>query len=83
MGKIKLVHISTDHLFEGSSAFKNEKESKLPLNNYAKTKSKGEDIILENCPEALIIRTNFFGLGPNYKPSFSDKILRDLESGKI
>ena len=82
LSKIKLVHISTDHLFEGSSAFKNEKDSKLPLNNYAKTKSKGEDIILENCPEALIIRTNFFGLGPNYKPSFSDKILRDLERGK-
>ena len=47
-----------------------------------KPKVKGEDIILENCPEALIIRTNFFGLGPNYKPSFSDKILRDLERGK-
>lgn len=80
MAKIKLVHISTDHLFDGSSAFADENKTKSPLNNYAKTKSKGEDVILENCPEALIIRTNFFGLGPNYKPSFSDKIINNLEN---
>ena len=80
MVKIKLVHISTDHLFDGSSAFADENKTKSPLNNYAKTKSKGEDVILENCPEALIIRTNFFGLGPNYKPSFSDKIINNLEN---
>lgn len=78
-GKIKLVHISTDHLFDGKIAFAGEKQSIVPLNNYAKTKSKGEEIVFQNYPEALIIRTNFFGLGPSYKPSFSDKILNNLE----
>ena len=80
MAKIKLVHISTDHLFDGSSAFADENKTKSPLKQLCKNKSKGEDIILENCPEALIIRTNFFGLGPNYKPSFSDKIINNLEN---
>ena len=79
--KIKLVHISTDHLFDGSIAFANEEEKKVPLNNYAKTKAKGEEIVLQNCSDALVIRTNFFGWGPNYKPSFSDKILNNLEKG--
>ncbi len=81
--KIKLVHISTDHLFDGNSAFNHEEKLKVPLNNYAKTKSEGEDTVIKNYPEALIIRTNFFGLGPSYKPSFSDKILNNLEKGKI
>ena len=79
--KIKLVHISTDHLFDGNLAFTDEKQLKAPLNNYGKTKSEGENIVLQNYPEALIIRTNFFGLGPSYKPSFSDKILKNLEKG--
>jgi len=80
--KIKLVHISTDHLFDGYSAFNDEEQLKAPINNYAKTKSEGEDVVRQNYSEALIIRTNFFGLGPSYKHSFSDKILNNLEKGK-
>ena len=30
----------------------------------------------------MVIRTNFFGWGPAYKASFSDKILKNLEAGK-
>ena len=43
----------------------------MPLNNYALTKSKAEDTILEINKSSLIIRTNFFGWGPSYKKSFS------------
>lgn len=79
---IKLVHISTDHLFDGDLAFACEHEKKVPLNVYGITKSKGEDIVLDTNPSALIIRTNFFGWGPKYKPSFSDKILESLKKNK-
>tara|TARA_B100000989_G_scaffold129297_1_gene96053 strand:+ start:231 stop:2297 length:2067 start_codon:yes stop_codon:yes gene_type:complete len=80
--KIKLVHISTDHLFDGTKSYYTENDIKSPLNNYAKTKSQAEDEILALNKDALIIRTNFFGWGPSYKNSFSDKILKFLESDK-
>jgi dTDP-4-dehydrorhamnose reductase len=80
--KIKFIHISTDHLFDGTKSYYTENDIKSPLNNYAKTKSQAEDEILALNKDALIIRTNFFGWGPSYKNSFSDKILKYLESDK-
>ena len=80
--KIKLVHISTDHLFDGSTAFAHEQTQLRPLNTYGKTKAGGEQAVLNNDSDALIIRTNFFGWGPSYKTSFSDKILNSLSAGK-
>jgi len=77
--KVKLVHISTDHLFDGELAFASEQDKKIPVNAYGRTKSQGEDIVLDTYPDALVIRTNFYGWGPSYKPSFSDKILKSLE----
>ena len=79
---VKLVHISTDHLFDGTNSFNDEQTPLSPLNTYGKTKGEGEKAILENNPDALVIRTNFFGWGPAYKASFSDKILKTLEAGK-
>jgi len=76
---VKMVHISTDHLFDGTKAFSNEETQLSPLNVYGKTKGEGEKAILSNNPDSLIIRTNFFGWGPAYKASFSDKILKSLE----
>ena len=39
---IKLVHISTDHLFDGTNAFNDEQTPLSPLNTYGKTKGEGE-----------------------------------------
>ncbi len=80
--KIKLVHISTDHLFDGTVSYFSELNKKNPLNNYGISKSEGEDIVIKSNPDALVIRTNFFGWGPSYKPSFSDKIINDLENNR-
>ena len=75
---IKLVHISTDHLFDGSSKMNNELIKPNPLNCYAKSKYEGELMVIKTDPNALIIRTNFFGFGPTYKKSFSDYIIDEL-----
>lgn len=66
---IKFVHISTDFVFDGlkSSPYL-EQDTKNPLGVYGLTKSLGEDgIILEN-QDALIIRTSwvFSGHGKNF-----------------
>ena len=38
--KIKLIHISTDHLFDGKKSFYKELDKTKPVNNYGKTKTK-------------------------------------------
>jgi dTDP-4-dehydrorhamnose reductase len=75
---IKLVHISTDHLFSGEGVMTSEEDSTNPINNYAKTKLEGELKVQENCNNALIVRTNFYGHGTHYRQSFSDLILNNL-----
>jgi len=79
---VKLVHISTDHLFSGEQEFVTEDSRCNPLNNYAKTKLIGEQQVLKELKDALIIRTNFFGWGPKYRQSFSDNILNQLKNSK-
>jgi len=79
---VKLVHISTDHLFTGDQEFSTEESATNPINQYAKTKLLGEKEVLKNCKDALIIRTNFFGWGTKYRQSFSDFILEKLRSGR-
>jgi dTDP-4-dehydrorhamnose reductase len=41
----------------------------------------GEDFIHFNNPNALIIRTNFFGWGTSYRQSFSDFVIDNLRKG--
>ena len=71
---VKLIHISTDHIFDGRKSFYRELDNPNPLNQYAKSKLMGENNVLKENKSSLIIRTNFFGNGPNYRKSFSDEI---------
>ena len=50
---VKLVHISTDHLFLGDQEFSTEESVINPVNNYAKSKFLGEQQVLKNCKDAL------------------------------
>jgi len=75
----KLVHISTDHLFNGQNKNMDELSKVTPLNIYARSKYLGECNVIKNNHNSLIIRTNFYGLGPSYRPSFSDRIISSLQ----
>lgn len=77
---IKFIHISTDHLFDGNQSFMKEKDQPNPINSYGYSKALGEKLVLKNNPNALIIRCNFFGWGPSYRESFSDFIIKNIES---
>jgi dTDP-4-dehydrorhamnose reductase len=74
----RFVHISTDHLTDGSGQMRRESDPVTSLNVYARTKWEAEQRVLEAYPSALVVRTNFFGWGPPYRPSFSDWILEAL-----
>lgn len=77
----KLVHISTDHVFDGTCAMLDERAEIAPINVYAHTKAAGEAAVLDACPSAIVARTNFFGWGLPYRKSFSDTIIDSLRAG--
>jgi dTDP-4-dehydrorhamnose reductase len=77
-----LIHISTDHLFAGTRSMYQESEPVHPLNAYGSTKAIAESWVQEAHPDALLIRTNFFGWGHEYRQSFSDWIIDNLRSNK-
>ena len=54
----KLLHISTDYVFDGTSAIAyKEDDQPNPKSVYGVTKLAGELACLKNCPESIIIRT--------------------------
>ncbi|MEW6689345.1 MAG: SDR family oxidoreductase [Pseudomonadota bacterium] len=78
----RLVHISTDHVFSGDKPLRSESDAPEPINVYARTKLAGERQVAEHCPQALIVRTNFFGWGHAARQSISDWILAALREGR-
>lgn len=79
---LPLVHISTDHLFSGEAPLMTETGAVAPINMYGRTKAEAERQVLEAHPQALVIRTNFYGWGASYRRSFSDVVIQGLRSGK-
>lgn len=64
--KVRFVHISTDYVFDGN---KNEpyleSDQTNPLNVYGLSKQKGEEAILDNNPDAIIVRVSaIYGVNP-------------------
>lgn len=78
----QLIHISSDHLFQGNQSFLSEDAKAHPLNTYAKTKVEAEKIVLNKNSHNLIIRTNFYGWGSSYRKSFSDFIIQNLREDR-
>ncbi len=77
----KLVHISTDAVFDGREGPYREGDPTEPVNVYGKSKLAGEQAVQALCPEALIIRTNIFGWNAQSKTSLAEWFLEQLEAG--
>ena len=80
--QIPLVHMSTDHLFPGDGELARERDSVAPVNAYGRTKAAAEARVLDACPQALVVRTNFYGWGTSYRRSSSDEIVDRLRKGE-
>jgi dTDP-4-dehydrorhamnose reductase len=79
---VRLVHVSTDHLFAGTRSDYREDDTPEPLNEYARSKLLAEEWVKQADPRALIVRTNFFGWGHAGRQSFSDWIVYSLRAGR-
>lgn len=56
----KLIHISTDYVFDGTATSPiNEKQKTNPLGVYGASKLKGEEAAIQNNPSTLVIRTSW------------------------
>ena len=77
-----LVTISTDHLWDGTRALVTEDTPLAPVNAYARTKAAGEAAVRSAMPDALVLRTNFFGNGRPWRKSLSDWMLGELRAGR-
>jgi dTDP-4-dehydrorhamnose reductase len=56
----KLIHISTDYVYDGTSLTAVKEDTKAnPVNNYGKTKLFGDIACLKNNPSSIIIRTSW------------------------
>lgn len=80
--RLPLIHVSTDQLFRGETAFVPETAPPDPVNTYGRTKADAERAVLRAAPAALVVRTNFFGWGTRYRQSLTDWILATLATGR-
>jgi len=75
---IKFIHISTDHFFGGKKKVAHSEYDEVELiNNYAKTKYEGEQLVL-NIDSSLVLRTSIIGRTAE-KRTLLDWILNAME----
>ena len=74
----KLIHVSTDYVFDGTSSIALREDSRTaPINIYGKTKLAGEIACLKGNPQSIIIRTSW--VYSSYGANFVKTMLRLLK----
>ncbi len=78
----RLIHISTDAVFDGEQGNYSEDDRPLPVNVYGATKLRGEQAVLAAHPSATVVRTNLFGWNAQPKLSLAEWFLDRLRRGE-
>jgi dTDP-4-dehydrorhamnose reductase len=74
----RFVFISTDSVFDGRCGHYYEEDRPAPVNEYARTKLAAEAAVANYLPDALILRTNFYGRNFRQKLSLAEWMLKQL-----
>jgi len=79
----KLIHISTDLVFDGKEGNYCEDDPARGINEYSRSKIAAEQIVLSDSPDAVILRLSVL-YGPRYSthPCFLDEILARWRRGQ-
>jgi dTDP-4-dehydrorhamnose reductase len=78
---IRLVHISTDAVFDGKRGQYTEQDLPAPLGVYARTKLEAEEAVLATNPDALVARVNFYGWSLSGQRSLAEWFFNNLSNG--
>ncbi|MCX8063171.1 MAG: SDR family oxidoreductase, partial [Anaerolineales bacterium] len=81
-GGARLLHVSTDAVFDGQRGDYSEEDEPHPLSTYAKTKLAGERAVLAIDSDALVVRVNFYGWSLNGERSLAEFFFNNLSAGK-
>ncbi len=78
----RLLHVSTDAVFDGLGGDYREEDAPNPLSVYARTKLEGEQAVAEENPAAIIARVNLFGWSLTGKRSLAEFFFNKLSAGE-
>ena len=81
-GGARLLHVSTDAVFDGQIGGYSEVDQPNPQGTYAQTKYQAELVVAEVNPDAIIVRVNLFGWSLYGKRSLAEFFFNNLSSGK-
>lgn len=81
-GGARLVHLSTDAVFDGQRGNYTEQDLPNPISNYARTKLAGEQAVARANPQAIIARVNMFGWSLSGKRSLAEWFFYNLQAGR-
>jgi dTDP-4-dehydrorhamnose reductase len=79
---MRLVHISTDAVFDGVRGGYGEEDAPNPLGVYARTKLAGERAVTAADPLAIVARVNLFGWSLVGRRSLAEFFINNLSAGK-
>jgi dTDP-4-dehydrorhamnose reductase len=80
-GGARLLHVSTDAVFDGARGEYTENDKPNPLSVYARTKRDGERRVAVQNPSAVIARVNLFGWSLGGRRSLAEFFLNNLSAG--
>lgn len=80
-GGARLVHVSTDAVFDGQTGGYKEIDLPNPLGIYAQTKLDAELAVAEANPDAIIARVNLFGWSLKGHRSLAEFFFNNLSAG--
>lgn len=72
---LPMIHISTDYVFDGTKGVPYvETDPVAPLGVYGRTKARGENSVLQFCPQSIVLRTSwlFSAHGRNFARTMID-----------
>ena len=80
-GGARMLHVSTDAVFDGLKGAYTEQDAPNPLSVYARTKLDGEKSVSDANPDIIIARVNLYGWSVTGGRSLAEFFFYNLEAG--
>jgi dTDP-4-dehydrorhamnose reductase len=77
------VYVSTDSVFDGEKGDYSEDDIPNPINVYAQSKFAGEQAVVQELAQSLVIRTNIYGWNLQKKLSLAEWMLARFEANQM